>query len=316
LQRLRELQPGCLRVLVTGQLDLPLILDAVNRGEVTRVVEKPFDSDRLLAAVEESLRARKRMVEVARVQEVAASEQERTMLLECLDGDAIQLAVQKIVSASTLEPIAYECLLRCNHQVLDGPLSVLRAAERHRMLGLVAETVVQRATGLVQRIPEEQMLFMNLHPEELADPTGMIARLQPLNPFAGRMVLEITERSRLQGIDEWDKAVERVTDMGYSIAVDDLGAGYSSLSVLAELQPRYIKIDMSIVRGLDTEPRKRRLVDLLCKFAEATEAQVIAEGVETKAEADALIECGSHMLQGYYFGRPTLDPDFPVLAAV
>ena len=61
------------------------------------------------------------------------------------------------------------------------------------------------------------------------------------------MVLEITERSRLQGIEAWDESVDRVTKMGFSIAVDDLGAGYSSLSVLAELQPSFIKVDMSIV---------------------------------------------------------------------
>jgi len=107
-----------------------------------------------------------------------------------------------------------------------------------------------------------------------------------------------------------------VTEMGFSIAVDDLGAGYSSLSVLAELQPRFIKVDMSIVRGIDTEPRKQRLVDLLTRFAEATGATLIAEGVETTEEAEALRSCGAHWLQGYLFGRPSAELPESIAAAM
>jgi EAL domain-containing protein (putative c-di-GMP-specific phosphodiesterase class I)/CheY-like chemotaxis protein len=312
LQRLRELQPACLRVLVTGQLDLPLIMEAVNRGEVTRVVEKPFESQRLIQAVEESLSARRRMVEVARVQERAASEQERAMLADVLQGDHVRLALQPIIATQGRKIVAVEALLRSTHPVLDGPLPVLRAAERHNMLHKVAQVVVEQAVDAMEsRIPEGVMLFMNLHPDELADPEGLSSRLEPLTPYAGRVVLEITERSKLQGIDSWERSVDRVTEQGFAIAVDDLGAGYSSLSVLAELQPRYIKIDMSIVRGVDEDARKQRLVDLLCRFADATEAEIIAEGVETEPEAEALSGCGAHMLQGYLFGRPSLDPIFP-----
>ena len=144
---------------------------------------------------------------------------------------------------------AFECLLRSTHSVLSGPLSVLKAAERHGQLSAVAGVVAKRAVGWMNELPGNTRLFMNLHPDELADPDGMIARLEPLSPWADRVVLEITERSRLQGLDHWETAVERVTDLGFSIAVDDLGAGYSSLSVLAELQPKYVKVDMSIVRG-------------------------------------------------------------------
>jgi EAL domain-containing protein (putative c-di-GMP-specific phosphodiesterase class I) len=168
----------------------------------------------------------------------------------------------------------------------------------------------------MEKLPDKIKLFMNLHPDELADPDGILNRLEPLQPWAERVVLEITERSRLQGIEAWDESVERVTELGFSIAVDDLGAGYSSLSVLAELQPRFIKVDMSIVRGIDTEPRKQRLVDLLCRFADATEATLIAEGVETKEDATALRVCGAHMLQGYLFGRPSLELPESILKAI
>lgn len=306
LQRLRELQPGCLRVLVTGQLDLPMVVGAVNRGEITRVIEKPFKSKALVEAVNEVLRTRQIMKDVMKVQEEAASAEERRMLEECLGGDDVQIALQPILHAPDGSVFAYEALLRSRHAVLNGPMPVLRAAEAHGMLTRVAEVVVDRCHHWMQQLPEHVRLFMNLHPDELGDPAGLTARLAPLAPWAHRIVLEITERSRLQGLDQWEKSVEAVTELGFSVAVDDLGAGYSSLSVLAELQPSYIKVDMSIVRGVDHEPQKRRLVELLCRFAEATDAMLVAEGVETEEEAEALRAIGAHLLQGYLFGRPSL----------
>ena len=128
----------------------------------------------------------------------------------------------------------------------------------------------------------------------------MLERLQQLLPWSNRIVLEITERSRLQAIESWEETLDRVTGLGFNIAVDDLGAGYSSLSVLADLQPRYIKMDMSIIHGVDEDPRKRRLVELLCRFADATDAMIVAEGVETYPQASTLRECGAHYLQGYW----------------
>ena len=134
----------------------------------------------------------------------------------------------------------------------------------------------------------------------------MKKRLEILQPWANRIVLEITERSRLQAIASWEETLDYIIDKGFMVAVDDLGAGYSSLSVLADLQPKYIKVDMSIIRNVHKEPRKQRLVHLLCKFAEATEAMVVAEGVEEEAEMKTLIDCGAHLLQGYYFSKPQL----------
>src|SRR5690606_14204990 len=128
-------------------------------------------------------------------------------------------------------------------------------------------------------------LFVNLHPEQLGDPARLAADLEPLAPHASRITLEITERSRLQDIARWDESVRLVGDAGFSVAVDDLGAGYSSLIMLADLQPQYIKLDMSLVRNLHEEPRKQRLVQLMVTFAEATQALAIAEGVESEDEA-------------------------------
>ena len=94
--------------------------------------------------------------------------------------------------------------------------------------------------------------------------------------------------------------------MGFQIAVDDLGSGYAALNMLAELQPHFMKVDMSIVRNVHQDEHKRRLVDLLCSFAEATDSEVVAEGVETKEEAAALADAGVDLMQSYLYGEPSL----------
>lgn len=307
LEKLRAIQPRTLRILITGELDLPMVKGAVNHGEVNKVLKKPLDRNDLVRAIEDALQQRERYREVREAQRVASWELQRRDLEDCLHGDYIKIALQPILAADDLHVVAHEALLRSSHPTLRGPLPVLRAAEEHGMLPELGRVVVDRVARWLEKLPEDRLLFMNLHPDELGDPEGMVARLQPLARYAHRIVLEITERRQVTRLAGWEESVAGVREMGFALAVDDLGAGYSSLSVLAELQPDFVKVDMSIVRGVDTDDRKQRLMDLLCRFAEATRAQLVAEGVETAAEAETLIRLGSHLLQGYHFGRPTLD---------
>jgi EAL domain-containing protein (putative c-di-GMP-specific phosphodiesterase class I) len=190
---------------------------------------------------------------------------------------------------------------------LDGPLSVLRIAERHRRLGDIGERVLALAAGWLDRIPGEQRLFINLSAEQLADPVSLREHLQPVRPQAHRVTLEITEQSHLRAIDRWEESVALIRDQGFAIAVDDLGAGYNSLAMLADLQPAYVKLDMSLVRDVHLHDQRRRIVELITSVATAIQARVIAEGVENISEANALRECGCHLLQGYHFGRPVLE---------
>ena len=307
LQRLREIQPGCVRILITGMLNLDLAIKAVNRGEVTRFVEKPFKNDRLMGAVNDALDTRLRMVEVARVQQEASRDEERQILDECLQGDYVHLALQPLISMETSEVAAFEALLRSSHPIFDGPLSVLRASERHDRLEQLSEIVFQKAKEWMTKLGSNVRLFVNIHPDELANGPSMLSRLKILEPWASQIVLEITERSRIQATDSWEATLDGVDKMGFVVAVDDLGAGYSSLSVLADLQPKFIKMDMSIIRDVHLEPRKKRLVELLCRFAEATDAMIVAEGVENREEMRALRECGAHLLQGYHFAKPSMN---------
>ncbi len=302
---MRALQPSCMRILISAPPSMLPAMDAVNRGEISEVLPRPFSVVTMLETVEGTLESRRRMLEVTRVQQAAARIEELAMLDECLSQGHVQLALQPVLCSTSRQLVAFEALLRSNHAVLSGPLSVLRAAEQHDRIDAVADVVFGRVARWLKHLPQTTSMFVNLHPDELSDPDRLAARLQLLAPEAHRVVLEITERSRLQSIYGWEESLQLATEMGFSVAVDDLGSGYSSLSVLADLQPQYIKMDMTIVRGVDASSRKRRMVNMLCRFAEATGSRLIAEGVETPEEAAVLTEAGTHLLQGYLFGRPS-----------
>ena len=308
LSRLRDIQPSCLRILMTGHTDFPMVVEAVNRGEVLRVVRKPFQAQGLIQTLQDAFVSMQRMAEVATAQQQAAEFQERLMLEECLDSRLLKLALQPIVYAKDPTRVfAYEALLRSDHDVLKGPLAVLQVADRNGRINDVGREVFRLSSVWLTKIPEEINLFVNLAPEQLSSAEKLKDDLTPLLPFSGRVTIEITEQSNMNSILGWDASVDMLSDNGFSIAVDDLGAGYNSLSILADLQPRFIKMDMSLVRNLHAEPRKQRLVQLITRFAEATNSLTIAEGVEEVGERDALVECGIDLLQGYLFARPSTE---------
>ncbi|MFZ5475324.1 MAG: EAL domain-containing protein [Myxococcota bacterium] len=304
LRRLRELQPGCVRVLMTGRSDFPVVVDAVNEGEVLKVLPKPFQSHDLEDLTLEVLAAQRRMAAVVENQREAVNAER--IFQEAVDGELIRLAVQPIVRADTHELFAVECLLRSRHPIANGPLPLLRAAERANRVNDLGEAVNQLAARWAEILPPQVPIFVNVHPAQFSD-ASFFQRFAPLYPHARRVVFEITERASLHDIPHWATAIQALDGAGFNFAVDDLGSGYSGLSLLAELKPAYIKVDMSIVRNVHLEPRKQRLVDLLVNFANATGAKLVAEGVETAEETAALQMTGAHLLQGYYFGKPTLE---------
>ena len=229
------------------------------------------------------------------------------MLQECFDNDLIRLALQPIIDPrDPTRPAAYEALLRSLHPQLDGPLAVLRVAERHGRLADIGARVFELAAERISILPADAGLFVNLSAEQLSDPERLRADIAVLVPDAHRITVEITEQSHLSSIANWDASVELLRELGFALAVDDLGAGYNSLSVLAQLQPQVIKLHMSLVRDVHVNDFSRRVIELVVNLAEATDAKVVAEGVECAEEADTLVACGCHLLQGYYFGRPML----------
>lgn len=305
LKQLRRVQPRCVRVLMSGALDLPAVMSAVNRGEVSRIIAKPFRLEAILTALEDAICARTRLEELCVGARRDGFELQRRHLEECFSGDLMRLAVQPIVDAGTGAVCGYEALLRSRHAVLDTPMRVIAAAESHDMLGRLGDWVTSAAARWLDLLPAGANLFINVHPNELSDLEAVRHRFETLRPWTERIVLEITERGSVLELAGWQDTLGWLSSAGFRIAVDDLGSGYNSLSVLAELQPAFMKVDMSIVHHIDREERKQRLVDLLARFARATASRLILEGIESDAEASTARRLGVDLLQGYLFGRPS-----------
>jgi EAL domain-containing protein (putative c-di-GMP-specific phosphodiesterase class I) len=118
------------------------------------------------------------------------------------------------------------------------------------------------------------------------------------------VVLEITERTSLDTFRDLAARIALLRQMGFRIALDDLGAGYAGLTSFTSLEPEFIKLDMSLVREIHDDRTKQKIVRAMVNLCHDMGKQIIAEGVETREEHDALVALGCDFLQGYFFGRP------------
>jgi EAL domain-containing protein (putative c-di-GMP-specific phosphodiesterase class I)/ActR/RegA family two-component response regulator len=216
--------------------------------------------------------------------------------------ETLWMAYQPIVSWSRREIFAFEALVRTTTPALPNPGALLEAAER---LGRLPQ-LGRRLRDEVARSADGEgspQLFVNLHPTDLTD-EALLSPGAALSQIASRVVLEITERDSLEEIPDVAGQVERLRALGFRIAIDDLGAGYSGLTSFAQLEPEVVKIDMSLIRDVDREPTKQRLVRSIVDLCQGMDIRVVCEGVETEAERDTLVGAGCDLFQGYHFARP------------
>ncbi len=186
--------------------------------------------------------------------------------------------------------------------------AVLDAAERLTRLPELGRRIRSLAFEALGRAPGDAALFINLHPQDLLD--GRLYEDLSVLADARSFVLELTERSSLEAVDDVQARVRRLRDLGCRIAIDDLGAGYAELASFVALEPEIVKLDMSLVRGADQSPLKRKLIHSLTSVCLDLGVLVVAEGIETEGERNALADLGCQLAQGYFFGRP--EPEFVV----
>ncbi len=216
---------------------------------------------------------------------------------------SLWIAYQPIVSWSKRNTFAHEALVRNEEPTLRSPPDLFEAAERLGRLEELGRTVRDRVAQTLDVSPVDGLLFINLHAMELAD-DRLVDSSAPLSRHAGRVVLEVTERAPLEQIRDATSRVAQLRSLGYRIAVDDLGAGYAGLTSFAHLEPDVVKVDMSLIRGIDLSPMKQKLLGSIVGLCRDLGIEIIAEGVETPAERDALVRVGGDLCQGYLFARP------------
>lgn len=234
-------------------------------------------------------------------------------LIEILEQRQLNALFQPIINMQRGEIVGYEGLIRGpSDSPLHSPLNLFKVA-RTNNLSVEVEHMCRRV--VLERFAELKLpgkLFLNVSPDLLLQPRakhgetlGYIHQVG-LNP--DRVIIELTENQPTYDYELMREAVKHYRGMGFQIAIDDLGEGFSSLRLWSELRPEYVKIDMHFVQGINHDPVKLQFVRSIQEIAEKSGTIVIAEGIETQTELllirDLRIACG----QGYHIARPQATP--------
>ena len=207
-----------------------------------------------------------------------------------------------IVYADTEEIFGYEALARGVLRSLRSPEVMFEVAEEADLIWELSRLCRSRALeGLQSRLNPGESLFINVDPHDFSDP--LFGEKEVDNP--DRVVLEITERTAIKDYPKFRERLKGLREMGYRFAVDDAGSGYAGLGSIANLEPDFIKLDISLITGIDTNFIKQNLVETMVKFANDHGAMVIAEGVERAEEFMTVRNIGVHLVQGFFLHKPS-----------
>jgi EAL domain-containing protein (putative c-di-GMP-specific phosphodiesterase class I) len=295
-------------VLMTGGPDVASAVRAMEYGAL-RYLIKPIDAADLEEVVTRAVRLhqmakiKREALEMFRLEGKHLGDRAGLEARLANAMETLWIAYQPIVSWSRQAAFAYEALVRNEEPTLRSPPDLFEAAERLGRLQDLGRTVRDRVAATLDAKPTDGLLFVNLHALELDD-DSLFAPESPLSRHASKVVLEVTERAPLERIRDVTSRVAQLRQLGYRIAVDDLGAGYAGLTSFAHLEPEVVKVDMSLIRGIDRSPMKQKLLGSIVSLCRDLNIEMIAEGIETEAERDALVGLGGDLCQGYLFARP------------
>ena len=229
-----------------------------------------------------------------------------------INEELVTYHFQPIIDAKDGSVFAYEALMRVDLPTLHSPADVLRLAREENCLHEVERITFFRASSAYQtlenagKVVPSALLFVNsiasqyLTPDELSEYSARYASILP------RIVIEITEEECLD-----PKALrikQTIRGSSGAFALDDYGSGYSNERSLLELSPNYIKIDLSIIRDIDTDANKRQIVSNTVSYAHQRGMKVVAEGLETADEVRTVLSLGVDLLQGFFLAMPQAEP--------
>lgn len=245
--------------------------------------------------------------------EMAEARRRRMQVETALAGavlpEAIEVHYQPLVHAETTQVYGYEALARWNDPVLGcvSPAEFIPIAERSGLIRAITRTVLTKTLAAARETPDHIKMSINLSAQDVTAELHMMA-LVALIEASGvrpqRLTFEITETSLVSDLVLCRRSLDRLRALGCAIAIDDFGAGYSSLTYIHELAPDYVKIDRSFVCGLCDDARHRLFLGAILEMCASVGAFSVAEGVETPEQARTLRALGCFGMQGFLFGRP------------
>lgn len=294
-------------VLVTGTPRIDTAIAAVEHAAF-RYLLKPLSMAQLQDTVIDSVQMHRILVLRRMAVDLAnaawSPAEDRRSLRQLFDRalQSIWMAYQPVFSMKEKRIFSYEALLRTEEPTMANPCVFLSAAERLNQMAELGRIVRNRVATEVPRSPA-RFAFVNLHGSDLLD-EHLYDPGSPLSKVADRVVLELTERVSLASVPEIEARVDRLRTLGFRIALDNLGAGHSDLVSFTVVKPDFVKYDMSLVRGIDSSPTRRKVISTMTALFAGMEVKVVATGVETQSECSTLVELGVDLMQGYLFARP------------
>ncbi|MDO9558042.1 MAG: GGDEF domain-containing phosphodiesterase [Coriobacteriia bacterium] len=242
------------------------------------------------------------------------AEERRVRLRDIIDAEQIRTVVHPILHLPDRTVIGYEALTRGPEGgEFEHPDKLFKIAYDTDLVLKLERLCRRKALEVARDMPEGRLMFINIEPEAVADPElrdavfASLLKQSELTPES--IVFEITERSAITDFAAFRSTLEYLRLLGFAVAVDDAGAGYGSLQCLAEVKPEWLKIDMSLTRGVDTDEVRQQLITCLVTFADRMGVKLIAEGIETAEQLAMLESLGVMYGQGFYFTVPV--PPFP-----
>ncbi len=294
------------RALAAGAKDF--LTKPIDRLEVLLRVSNLLETRGLYLRMQHEREQLQKELEEQRLRDDLLEHQQRASVARidrALTHDGMHMHFQRIVALDGGRVVGLEALARFTGPPDRPPDEWFAEAEaigRGAELELMA---VERALAQLASVPDDAFVSINVSP--------VVARTMAFDALLARVpgdriVLELTEHSKISDYHGLRLYLDRFRARGFRIAVDDAGAGYAGLQHILSLQPDVIKLDIALTRNVDTDPARRALSTCLARFADEINAEVVAEGIETVGELDTLRALGIRWGQGFYLGRPALLP--------
>lgn len=221
-------------------------------------------------------------------------------LSNLVSAEDLSVVFQPIVRMDTGQVFAHEALVRCRTPRLASPTVLFEHAVANGCAGRLGRMIREIAVPLCSGGP----VFINVHPQELNE-SWIVRPDDPIFLHNHNVFLEITESAPLSHFELCVSVLRNLTGKpGVHLVVDDLGAGYSNLRHISDLEPSIVKLDRSLIGRIHTSVRQQQLVRSVTRLCVELGAEVVAEGIETIDEFSALRDTGVHYGQGYLFARP------------
>lgn len=288
---------------ITGTMDPSLAKRFHLRAGAAVIENEP--NIRVEHLVYDALEAAK---ESARLKELEYKKKDMEKLRLVLERGEITTVFQPIVDLSNFKIIAYEAFSRGPNGFLENPETLFKLAAEGDFVWKL-DRVCRDKAFLAARDMKADLLFLNINPHAIGDPEfkeiSKSVYLKHSGLTIDRIVFDLSEQAMVQDFDLFNMILNYFKTLGFKISIDDAGSGfYAGLELIARSKPDFVKIDSSLIRGIEKDKVKQSLISTIINFASMAKATVGAEGIETVAELETLKELGVKIGQGYLFAKP------------